>query len=105
MTHDPLCPVVSTEAEIYWRPKCPYCTLIARVRQEEQGNCDENIGIASVRAHRFGYAAALSDAVEAITGLHAYDDNGALKPFSPDTAVVYRTAALAAIKALGINEA
>lgn len=35
MTHDPLCPVASTEAEIYWRAKCPYCTLIFRAREHE----------------------------------------------------------------------
>lgn len=39
MTHDPLCPVAYTEAEIYWRTKCPYCRQIAKVREDMLAKC------------------------------------------------------------------
>lgn len=42
----------------------------------------------------------LMAAREAVDGLPVYDDHGALKPFKPDTAVVYVMDALAAIDAL-----
>lgn len=47
-----------------------------------------------------GRAAGLDAAREAVAGLQAYDDHGALEPFKPETAVVYRLDALAAIDAL-----
>lgn len=47
-----------------------------------------------------GRAAGLDAARETVAELHAYDDHGALEPFKPETAVVYRLDALAAIDAL-----
>ena len=46
---------------------------------------------------------ALEAAREAIAELHTYDDHGALKPFKPESAVVYMTEALAAIDALMVG--
>lgn len=42
----------------------------------------------------------LDAAREAVNGLPVYDDHGALKPFKPETAVIYAMDALAAIDAL-----
>lgn len=86
MNHDPMCPIASTEAEIYWRPTCPYCAVIARVREDERAR----IYALSDRVKNSQYAAALRDAVQAVK-----------LSCSADIELVERSEVIAAIEALG----
>lgn len=71
--HDPLCPGLQ-ELQGYRHHEPGFvrncqCKLITQVRAEEQGNCDEKVGITSVRAARLAYADAIYEALEVLRNL------------------------------------
>ena len=83
MSHDPMCPNIpeqwDAEQSILWHAKCE-CDLIARVREDER-----KYGM--VPGFDLGYAAAVRDAVEAVSRTCGHTKYEGCPPCAHDDAV------------------